>query len=99
MYKKIVTANNLFKRGWTDDTDCKLNKLENPGCSFTKEVWGYINQWFNLSILDSGHSQCKTLSQSPRQLNTSYLWYFADVTAYLLKKEVEKIRFQVLFGL
>lgn len=24
MHKKILTANNLFKRGWTDGTDCKL---------------------------------------------------------------------------
>ena len=46
-----------------------------------------------------GHSQCKTLSQSPRQLITYYLWYFADVATYLLKKEVEKIRLQVLFRL
>jgi len=46
-----------------------------------------------------GHSQCKTLSQSPRHLTTYYLWYFADVAAYLLKKEVEKIRLQVLFRL
>ena len=37
-----------------------------------------------------GHSQCKTLSQSLRQLITYYLWYFGDVAAYLLKKEVEK---------
>jgi len=37
-----------------------------------------------------GHSQCKTLSQSLRQLTTYYLWYFADVVAYLLKKEVKK---------
>ena len=27
------------------------------------------------------------------------LWYFADVISYLLKKEVEKIRLQVLFRL
>ena len=47
----------------------------------------------------SGHSQCKTLSQSPRHLITYYLWYFADVATYLLKKEVEKIRLQVLFRL
>ena len=46
-----------------------------------------------------GHSQCKTLSQSPRQLITYYLWYFADMAPYLLKKEVEKIRLQVLFRL
>jgi len=46
-----------------------------------------------------GHSQCKTLSQSPKHLITYYLWYFIDVAAYLLKKEVEKIRLQVLFRL
>jgi len=46
-----------------------------------------------------GHSQCKTLSQSPRHLITYYLWYFADVAAYLLKKKVEKIRLQILFRL
>jgi len=46
-----------------------------------------------------GHFQCKTLLQSPRQLITCYLWYFADVAVYLLKKEVEKIRLQVLFRL
>jgi len=38
------------------------------------------------SVGDSGHSQ------NPRQLTTYYLWYFADVAAYLLKKEVEKIK-------
>ena len=27
-----------------------------------------------------------------RQLLTYYLWYFANVASYLLKKEVEKIR-------
>jgi len=41
----------------------------------------------------------KILSQSPRQLITYYLWYFADVTAYLLNKDIEKIRLQVLFRL
>jgi len=30
---------------------------------------------------------------------TYYLWYFTDVAAYLLKKEVEKTRLQVLFRL
>jgi len=42
-----------------------------------------------------GHSQCKTLSWNLRQLITYYLYYFADVAPYLLKKEVEKIRLQV----
>jgi len=59
MHKKILTANNLFKRGWTDDTDCKLcsNDQETPfhlckDCPFTKEVWGILKQRFNLSVLD-----------------------------------------------
>ena len=60
MHKKVLTANNLFKRGRTDDTDCKLcdNDQETPvqlckDCPFTKEVWGILKQWFNLSVLDS----------------------------------------------
>ena len=43
-----------------DDTDCKLcnNDQETPvqlckDCPFTKEVWGILKQWFNLSVLDS----------------------------------------------
>jgi len=54
---------------------------------------------FELLIELLGHSQCNTLSQSPRQLIAYYLWYFADVAAYLLKKEVEKIKLHVLFRL
>ena len=60
MHKKILTANNLLKRGWTEDTECKLcdNDLETPAhlskdCPFSKEVWGIIKQWFNLSVLDT----------------------------------------------
>jgi len=49
--------------------------------------------------INLGHSQCKTLSQSSKQLITYYLLYFADVAAYFLKKEIEKIRLQVLFRL
>jgi len=55
--------------------------------------------WNRPLRLALGHSQCKTLSQSLRHLITYYLWYFADVTTYLLKKKVEKIRLQVLFRL
>jgi len=43
----------------------------------------------------SEQSQCKTLSQSPKHLIIYYLWYFTDVVAYLLKKEIEKIRLQI----
>ena len=60
MHKKVLTANNLCKRGRTDDTDCKLcdNDQETPvhlckDCPFTKEVWSILKQWFNLSVLDS----------------------------------------------
>ena len=34
-----------------------------------------------------------------KTINYIYLWYFADVAPYLLKKEVEKKRLQVLFRL
>jgi hypothetical protein len=60
LHKKILIANNLFKRGWSDDMECKLcsSDQETPvhlckDCPFTKEVWGIIKQWFNLSALDS----------------------------------------------
>lgn len=60
MDKKILIANNLLKRGWTEDTDCKLcvNSLETPthlfkDCPFTKEIWTIIKQWFNLTILNN----------------------------------------------
>ena len=39
------------------------------------------------------------MQDSITESKTYYLWYFADVAAYLLKKEVEKIRLQVLFRL
>jgi len=46
---------------------------------------------------------CKLLKWLERRLfsiqREYYFWYFADVVAYLLKKEVEKIRLQVLFRL
>jgi len=41
-------------------------------------------------VISLGHSQCKTLSQSLRQLIMYYLWYFADVAAYLLKEKDRK---------
>lgn len=62
MHKKILTAINLFKRGWTDDTDldCKLcgNEPKTPvhlckDCPYTKEVWATLGRWFDLSALDS----------------------------------------------
>jgi hypothetical protein len=58
--QKILTANNLLMRGWTDDTDCRLyrNDPETPvhlceDCPFTKEVWEIIKQWFQLAVIDS----------------------------------------------
>jgi len=60
MHKKILTANNLMKRGWTDDPICKLctNDQETPthlckDCPFTKEVWELIKIWFSLTDLSS----------------------------------------------
>jgi hypothetical protein len=60
LHKKILTANNLIKRGWTDDTDCRLcgNELETPvhlckDCPFTKEVWEILKQWLQLTVIQS----------------------------------------------
>jgi hypothetical protein len=64
LHKKILTANNLLKRGWTDDTECKLcnSDQETPvhlckDCPFAKEVWAILKQWLNLSVLNSVNSQ------------------------------------------
>jgi len=62
--------------------------LASSDATFIEQIYAY-----------KGHSQCKTLSQSPKPLTTYYLWFFVDVAAYLLKKKVEKIRLQVLFRL
>lgn len=58
LHKKILTANNLLKRGWTDETDCGLcgNDLETPGhlckdCPFTKQVWEILKQWLQLTAI------------------------------------------------
>lgn len=60
LHKKILTANNLQKRGWTEDTDCRLcgNDFETPthlckDCPYTKEVWGILRQWLNLTQIQS----------------------------------------------
>jgi hypothetical protein len=52
LHKKILTANNLIKRGWTDDPICKLCGItqETPthlckDCPFAKEVWELVKQW------------------------------------------------------
>jgi hypothetical protein len=59
LHKKILTANNLNKRNWQHDPICKLCGLdqETPthlckDCSFTKEVWEIMKQWFGISILN-----------------------------------------------
>ena len=60
IHKKILTANNLTKRGWMDDPICKLcaNDQETPthlckDCPFAKEVWELIKVWFGLTDLSS----------------------------------------------
>jgi hypothetical protein len=51
LHKKILTANNLIKRGWTDDPICKLCGItqETPthlckDCPFAKVVWELVKQ-------------------------------------------------------
>jgi hypothetical protein len=60
LHKRILTASNLYKRGWIEDTDCRLcgNELETPthlckSCPFTKEVWGILKQWMQLTTIQS----------------------------------------------
>jgi hypothetical protein len=49
---KILTANNLAKRGWPHDPQCKLcnSGLETPShlcleCNYTREVWNKLMSW------------------------------------------------------
>ncbi|WVZ68943.1 LOW QUALITY PROTEIN: hypothetical protein U9M48_017814 [Paspalum notatum var. saurae] len=58
LHKKILTADNLQKRGWNNDPVCKLCKQEPEtithlvkDCIFTKSVWSQISLWLNLSSL------------------------------------------------
>jgi hypothetical protein len=60
IHKKILTANNLAKRNWTNDPICKLcgNEPETPAhlckdCPYSKQVWSCLRRWLNLSVLDS----------------------------------------------
>jgi hypothetical protein len=60
LHKRIITANNLSKRGWRNDAICKLcrSNPETPthpckDCPFTKEACSFIKQWFGFSILNT----------------------------------------------
>ena len=60
LHKMILTANNLLKRGWTDETNRRLcgNDLETPVplckyCPFTEEVWENLKQWLQLTAIQS----------------------------------------------
>jgi hypothetical protein len=60
MHKKVLTANNLMKRGWMVDPTCKLrgSDQETPthlckDCPFTKEVWEIVRVWFGLTELST----------------------------------------------
>lgn len=58
LHNKILTANNLQKRGWNNDPICKLCKREPEtvghlakDCIFTKSCWSWLSSWYNLSSL------------------------------------------------
>ncbi|KAJ1270002.1 hypothetical protein BS78_06G021200 [Paspalum vaginatum] len=60
LHRKILTANNLQKRGWNHDPICKLCKQDPETvehlvkeCCFSKSVWGWLSSWFNLTWLPS----------------------------------------------
>jgi hypothetical protein len=55
LHQKVLTANNLAKRGWPHDPICKLCRIENEtpqhlckDCPYTQEVWKVITSWLNL---------------------------------------------------
>ena len=56
--KKILTADNLAKRGWPQDTLCKLcnSEPETPthlckDCSFTRASWDRLISWLQVGSL------------------------------------------------
>lgn len=60
LHKKILTANNLMKRHWSNDPICILCQQdpETPthlckDCIFSKQVWRFLKLWFGLSALDT----------------------------------------------
>jgi hypothetical protein len=60
LHKKILTANNLMKRHWPNDPICKLCGIEPEtpthlckDCTFTKQVWSILKQWFGLTIINT----------------------------------------------
>jgi hypothetical protein len=60
LHKKILTANNLLRRNWSNDPICKLcdTKPETPlhlckDCQYSKQVWSFLKQWLDLSVIDT----------------------------------------------
>lgn len=60
--KKILTADNLQKRGWPHSAQCALCFIHPEtvqhlaiGCYFTREVWTLICGWFDLNNLPLMH--------------------------------------------
>jgi len=60
LHKKILTTNNLIKQNWPHDPICKLCGLEPEttthlckDCSFSREVWSLIKQWFSLVAIET----------------------------------------------
>ena len=63
LHRKILTANNLAKRGWSHDPLCKLCNTtpETPkhlckDCSYTCAVWDQLVNWLNLHQLPASNS-------------------------------------------
>lgn len=58
LQQKILTANNLAKRGWPHDPVWKLcnSSPETPvhlckNCKYTSTVWNQLTRWFDLQLL------------------------------------------------
>jgi hypothetical protein len=58
LHNKILTAENLQKRGWSNDSICRLCKQEPEAithlfqnCIFTRAVWAQLTHWLDLALL------------------------------------------------
>ena len=58
LHNKILTAENLQIRGWSNDPICRLCKQEPEAithlfqnCIFTRAVWAQLSHWLDLALL------------------------------------------------
>lgn len=64
LHRKLLTANNMLRRGWLQDPICRLCKQEPEtighlfkDCVYTKMVWDLLLPWFGLASLRTADQQ------------------------------------------